>query len=461
MNNNFYQKYKNVYFIGIGGISMSGLAEILKSKSLNVSGSDIKTSDITNKLESLGIKVNIGHSSNNITEELDLVIYTAAVKKDNPELLKAKKLNITTIDRAELLGYIMSEYQKSIAISGTHGKTTTTSMISEILLSANMNPTISVGGILPSIKGNTKIGNSEYFVAEACEYFDSFLKFTPFIGVILNIEEDHLDYFKNFENIKISFQKFAQKIKKEGNLVINNDIDNVNQITNNLNCSFITYSVKNKNANWFADNIVNHNDGKNSFDIYYNNKKLGNIILNIPGEHNISNALAACASTYSLGINFQNISNGLKNYYGTNRRFQKKGIYKGITIIDDYAHHPTEIKATLSAAQNIKHNKLWCIFQPHTYTRTYNLFNEFVNSFDFADNIIISDIYAARERDNGKVSAENLAKKIKEKGKNAIYIKELNDIKEYISKNCKKDDLLITMGAGDVYKIGEKLIQEN
>lgn len=458
MKSGFSEKYKNVYFIGIGGISMSGLAEILKSRGVNVAGTDMKVSDTTKHLESIGVKINIGHKKENITNEFNLVVYTAAVKQDNPELIAAKELNIDIMDRAELLGHIMAEYENSIAVAGTHGKTTTTSMVSEILLCANTDPTISVGGILPSIGGNTKVGTSKYFVAEACEYFDSFLKFNPLVGIILNIEADHLDYFKTFENVRKSFHKFAQRIPENGMLIINGEIENTKFITDSINCPFEIYSTKDKNADWYAGNIIHHSDGKNSFDVYYKGKDIGQINLNIPGEHNISNALAACAASYCLGIPFEKIALGLSNYGGTNRRFQRKGTYKGALVIDDYAHHPTEIKATLSAARNVKHNRLWCIFQPHTYTRTYNLFDEFVNAFDEADKIIIADIYAAREKDTGLVSSKDLAEKIKEKGKDVTYIGKLDDIIKFVSENSEENDLLITMGAGDIYTVGEKLV---
>ena len=458
MIDGFSIKYKNVYFIGIGGISMSGLAEILKSRGVNVAGTDMKISDTTKHLENLGVKVNIGHSKENITKDFDLVVYTAAVKEDNPELLKAKELSIDIMDRAELLGHIMADYENSVAVSGTHGKTTTTSMVSEILLCSDTDPTISVGGILPSIGGNTKVGSSKYFVAEACEYFDSFLKFNPLVGIILNIEADHLDYFKTFENVKKSFHKFAMRIPKNGTLIVNDEIEDVDILTKDLNCKFETYSTKNSSANWFAKNIIHHENGKNTFTICHNGEDLGEVTLNIPGEHNISNALGACGATFSLGVPFEKIAQGLMNYGGTNRRFQRKGMFDGVTVIDDYAHHPTEIKATLTAGNNVKHNRLWCVFQPHTYTRTYNLFDEFTEAFDDADKIIIADIYAAREKDTGLVNSKALADKIKEKGKDVTYIGSLDDIVKYLKKECKEGDLLITMGAGDVNTVGERLV---
>lgn len=459
MNKNLEHFYKKIYFIGIGGISMSGLAEILKNRGVFVCGSDMKHSDTTDHLVSLGIPVFIGHKKENISDDIDLVIYTAAVKEDNPELLAAKEKKIKIIDRAELLGKIMAGYEKSIAVAGTHGKTTTTSMVSEILLHANADPTISVGGILPSIGGNTKIGNSNYFVAEACEYFDSFLKFNPFIGIILNMEADHLDYFKDFSHIQNSFHSFAHKIPKEGTLIIHSKIKDLDKIIKDLDCNVLTIGLKNDTADWKAENIIHEENGKNSFDAVYQGESKGRIHLHIPGEHNITNALCACAAAFTLGIDMQYIIEGLDNYKGTARRFQYKGTKNGFTVIDDYAHHPTEIKATLEAASKVKHHHIWCVFQPHTYSRTYNFLNEFGDAFQNADTIILTDIYAAREKDTGLIHSKDLLEKIKSHGKNVIYIKEFDSIKQYILDHCQKDDLIITMGAGDVYLIGESILK--
>lgn len=459
MNETLEILYKKIYFIGIGGISMSGLAEILKNKGTAILGSDMKHSDITDHLVSLGIPVFIGHKKENITDDIDLVIYTAAVKQDNPELLAAKEKNIKIIDRAELLGNIMADYKKSVAVAGTHGKTTTTSMISEILLHANADPTISVGGMLPSIGGNTKIGNSEYFVAEACEYFDSFLKFNPFIGIILNIEADHLDYFKDFSHIQASFHAFAQRIPKKGTLIVHSKIKDLNKFTQDLNCNVCTVGLENDIADWAAENIVHEENGKNSFDAVFGGENKGRIHLHIPGEHNITNALCACAAAFTLGIEMTKIIEGLDNYKGTARRFQYKGTKNGFTVIDDYAHHPTEIKATLDAASKVKHHHIWCIFQPHTYSRTHAFLDEFGDAFENADTILLTDIYAAREKDTGLIHSKELAEKIKSHKKNVIYIKDFDCIKQYVLEHCQKDDLVITMGAGDVYLIGEQILE--
>ena len=452
------QTKEHIYFIGIGGISMSGLAEILASRGHQVSGTDVKETAVTKHLQSLGIHINFGHRAENITDDITLVVYTAAIHDDNPELRAAHEKGIRIMDRAHLLGQIMDEYHDSVAVSGTHGKTTTTSMVSEILLAAEKDPTITVGGILPTIGSNLRIGNSPYFVAEACEYFDSFLQFNPFIAIILNVESDHLDYFKTLENIRRSFHAFAQRVPDNGLLVISEKIDNVEELTDGLTCHVETFGLSEK-ANWRAENIVHEADGRNSFDVYHNGEFFTTIHLHIPGEHNITNALAAIGASAFLGAAPEDCVKGLHHYTGTERRFQLKGKKDGITVIDDYAHHPTEIKAALAAAQNVQHNTTWCVFQPHTFSRTRFLFDEFGEAFGDADEIIIADIFAARETDDGTVSAAQLAERIAQTGKSARYVGDFAAIEAYLREHCKSGDLLMTVGAGDVYKIGENFLK--
>ena len=437
---------------------MSGLAEILASRGHQVSGTDVKETAVTKHLQSLGIHINFGHRAENITDDITLVVYTAAIHDDNPELRAAHEKGIRIMDRAHLLGQIMDEYHDSVAVSGTHGKTTTTSMVSEILLAAEKDPTITVGGILPTIGSNLRIGNSPYFVAEACEYFDSFLQFNPFIAIILNVESDHLDYFKTLENIRRSFHAFAQRVPDKGLLAISEKIDNVEELTDGLTCHVETFGLSEK-ANWRAENIVHEADGRNSFDVYHNGAFFTTIHLHIPGEHNITNALAAIGASAFLGAAPEDCVKGLHHYTGTERRFQLKGKKDGITVIDDYAHHPTEIKAALAAAQNVQHNTTWCVFQPHTFSRTRFLFDEFGEAFGDADEIIIADIFAARETDDGTVSAAQLADRIAQTGKSARYVGDFAAIEAYLHEHCKSGDLLMTVGAGDVYKIGENFLK--
>lgn len=455
----FLNMYKNIYFVGIGGVSMSGLAEILLDRGYKISGTDVGISDTVKHLSDLGIKINIGHKYENITGDIDLVVYTAAVKDDNEELIAARDLGIKTIKRSELLGHIMNGFQKSVAVAGTHGKTTTSSMVSEILINADFDPTVTIGGNLKSIGGNIQIGKSDYFVAEACEYCDSFLNFNPYIGIILNVDCDHLDYFKTFDNIKASFNKFAKRIHENGYLFIDKDCKSIDVVTKDLNCHIVTFSITDDSADYYAKNIVLHDCGKASFDIYFRGEMLSHVDLDIPGKHNVLNATAAFAVCYTLGASVQKIVEALGNYEGADRRFQYKGVYKTSKVIDDYAHHPTEVAATLRAAQELNRNKLWCIFQPHTYSRTKNLLSEFSEAFYGVDKVILADIYAAREKDLGEINSKILADEINKKSNNAIYIGDFKKIEEYIRENCSDNDVIITMGAGNVYTIGEDLIK--
>ncbi len=449
---------KKVHFVGIGGSSMSGLAEILLSQHYDISGSDIKASNSTIKLENLGAKISVPHNEKNVIGA-DLLIYTVAVKETNPELIKAKELGIPIMDRAALLGQIMKKYPKSVAISGTHGKTTTTSMVTMIMLEARLNPTVHIGGELESIGGNTKIGGNNYFITEACEYYESFLKFFPYMAVILNIELDHVDYFKNIEHIKDTFYKFASLVPRDGYVVACVDDINTKELIKKLDCNIITYGIESEIADWKATDIVYDNLGCASFTLLKDNEKLAEIRLSVPGSHNVSNSLAAISACYQLGCSIDSIKKGLLDFGGTHRRFETKGIENDIRVIDDYAHHPTEVKATLKAAKNCGHSKIWCVFQPHTYTRTKSLLNDFANSFKDADTVIISDIYSAREVDTGEIHASKLADIIKLKGENAIYINGFDSIVEHLEKNASPGDLIITMGAGDIYKVGEMFLK--
>ncbi|MCI1958952.1 MAG: UDP-N-acetylmuramate--L-alanine ligase [Clostridia bacterium] len=453
-----FNKYKNIYFIGIGGVSMSGLAEILYIKGLNVSGSDMKESDATKKLVSSGITVHIGHSAKNITDDINLVVYTAAIKSSNPEIIAAKEKGILTVERAVLLGNIMDWYEKSIAVAGTHGKTTTSSMIAEIMIAAKKDPTITIGGNLSTIGGNIKIGKSEYFVAEACEYHDSFLKFYPFTAVILNVEAEHLDYFKDITNIRTSFHKFALNVPECGYVIIKSTDPGKSTITANLKCNVITFGMDGSNSMWYPLNISMDDSGRASFDACFCGIPKLHVNLKVPGKHNILNALAACAAATTVGVSPEKIAEGLENYTGVDRRFQYKGTFNGITVVDDYAHHPTEVRATLAAAKNVKHNTIWCLFQPHTYSRAKTLLADFGKAFKDADKVLLADIYAAREKDTGIISSKDVAEEIRKNGTDALYLGDFESIKQYVLDNAKPGDLVITMGAGDIYKVGDMLL---
>lgn len=455
-----FNKPIHVHFMGIGGISMSGFAELLHTMGFTVTGSDSKESKITQHLESLGISIVYEQAASNITKDIDLVVYTAAIHPDNEEYAACAAAGIPMIDRAEMVGQVMNNYSSAIAVSGTHGKTTTTSMISHIMLAANLDPTISVGGILKAIDGNIRIGKSEYFITEACEYTNSFLKFNPTIGIILNIEAEHLDFFKDLDDIRSSFHQFGNRIPETGAVIINRSIDNYKEIVDGLSCRVLTYSIDNPDCNFYADNISYDDSGIGSFDLVVNSKKADHIQLSVIGAHNISNALAAIATAYELHVSLEAIKEGLKGFLGTDRRFQYKGTVRGITIIDDYAHHPTEIEATLSSVKNISCNTTWCVFQPHTYTRTKAFLKDFAKALSLADKIILADIYAAREVDTGEISSEDLKKELEVLGKEAYYFPSFDEIETFLLKNCMNGDLLITMGAGDIVSVGESLLKK-
>ena len=455
-----FKKPIHIHFIGIGGISMSGLAEILIEEGFTVSGSDSKESPLTDKLASEGALIHYGQKAENITDDIQCVVYIAAINKSNPELAEAEARGIPMLSRAELLGQLMKNYDTPIAVSGTHGKTTTTSMLSHILLAGDMDPTISVGGILKAIGGNIRVGASETFLTEACEYTNSFLHFFPKIGVILNIEEDHMDFFKDIDDIRHSFRKFAELLPSDGTLVINGDIDNCEEIYKGLNCRVITYGSS-KDCDYSATDITYDELGHVSFELVRGGESAGHIALAVTGAHNASNALASIAVAELLGISMDVIRKGLLSFSGTDRRFEYKGEFNGVTVIDDYAHHPTEIKATLKAAQHYPHKKLWCVFQPHTYSRTKAFFQEFAEALSHVDHLILADIYAARETDTLGMSSAALAEETAKLGTDTHYFPSFEEIEAFLKENCAPGDVVITMGAGDVVNIGEDLLRTN
>ena len=448
----------HIYFVGIGGISMSGLAEILHHAGFTVSGSDWKQSPITQGLEAKGIRVSYGEDASHVTDDIDVAVLTSAVGEGNLEFIAIKEKNIPYMYRADLLGQIMLNYQTSIAISGTHGKTTTTSMVSQVLLEADTDPTLSVGGILKAIGGNLRIGGPEIFVTEACVYTNSFLSFFPKIGIILNIEEDHLDFFKDLADIRSSFRKFAQLIPADGALIINGDIPNWQEIAADLPCKVVTFGF---------DASCDYHPEEISYDALacaaftaVTPDGTHPIKLSVPGSHNITNALATLALADLLSLDRALSAAGLLHFTGTDRRFEYKGQVNGITIIDDYAHHPTEITATLTAAQNYPHRNLWVVFQPHTYTRTQAFLKEFAQALSLADKVVLADIYAAREINTIGISSQAIVDELQKLGKESYYLPTFEEIEKFLQKNCINDDLLITMGAGDVHKIGENLLQK-
>ena len=462
MDGNFMYKINfkhplHIHFIGIGGISMSGLAEILLKEHFIISGSDSRESALTRKLADLGAIIFYGQAAENIPGDTQLVVYTAAVQPDNPELMEAGRRKLPTLTRAELLGQIMDNYSRSIGVSGTHGKTTTTSMITHILLEADMDPTVSVGGILKSIDGNIRVGNSEVFLTEACEYTNSFHHFTPRYALILNIEEDHMDFFKDLNEIRSSFATFAAKVPPEGTVILNGEIEHHEEITRGLPSRIVTYGLTPSNE-YYATDVRFHAQGYASFSFMHENHCLGTIELHVPGMHNVSNAVASAALAIEMGVPFEDIAKALAGFGGTARRFEYKGQLHGITIIDDYAHHPTEISATLEAARKCSHERLVCVFQPHTYTRTRAFLTDFAKALSAADLVILADIYAAREKNTIGISSLDLLQELEKQGTECYYFPSFDEIENFLLKKCMNGDLLITMGAGDILQVGEHLL---
>ncbi len=455
----------HIHFIGIGGISMSGLAELLHARGFTISGSDRSRSELTARLEAQGITVFYGQRAGNITDDIDLAVYTAAVHADNPEYAACIERNLPIMDRAELLGQISRTFPVSIGVSGTHGKTTTTSMIAMMLVEAGLDPTISLGGMLPAIGGNLRIGASDNFLFEACEYTNSFLKFHPTDAIILNIDADHLDFFKDIDDIRHSFRQFAERLPENGHLIINGEIPNLPEFLKGLSCTVDTYGVlsedlppENSPYRFAAANLASDDYGRVSYDLYLDGSFADRIQLSVLGVHNVSNSLAAIAEGYLRGIDLSHIKTALLAFTGTGRRFEHKGVIGGVTIIDDYAHHPTEIAATLTSAQAYPHKTLWCVFQPHTYTRTKLLREDFVTALAHADKIVLADIYAAREAKDPEISSEILCEDLKKMGREAFYFPSFDEIENFLLNNCVNGDLLITMGAGDIVKVGESLL---
>ena len=447
----------HIYFVGIGGISMSGLAQILLEKGFTVSGSDKQCCALTKSLAEKGIRIYYGQRESNITPDIDCAVFTSAIHPDNPEYIAVKKLKIPSLSRAELLGQIMKNYDMPIAVSGTHGKTSTTSMISNILLHADLDPTLSIGGILQSIGGNIRIGHSEYFVTEACEYTNSFLDLFPKIGIILNIEEDHMDFFKDLTDIRDSFKRFAALLPADGVLIINSDIPGYEEITEGLACKVVTFGST-ADSDYFPKDISFDDLGHPSYTLHSPLGEISRVSLSVPGEHNVYNSLAAAALGDCFLIPVQIIAEALSAFRGTDRRFEYKGSIGGVTIIDDYAHHPTEITATLQAAAHCPHNHLWCVFQPHTYSRTKAFLKNFAKALSLADKVVLADIYASRETDTLGISSADLKKELLDLGCECYYFGSFEEIENFLLKNCINGDLLITMGAGDVLKIGETLL---
>jgi len=441
-------KDKNVHFIGIGGISMSSLALILKDLGNIVSGSDINNNENVKKLQNCEISVSIGHKKGNISKKIDIIVYTSAISEDNVELKKAKELNIKLLKRSELLGFIMKNFYKSIAVSGTHGKTTTSSILSHIFLKMNLSPTLSLGGNIDIIAGNTYLGKSDYFITEACEYKNNFLNFNPYASIILNIDADHLDFFKDLDDIKKSFTRFSDNTS---NILVVNAKDKL--LFNHKN--MYTFGIS--DADFIAKDIYYYNSTCH-FKMFFKDEFICDVSTPLLGEFNVLNTLSALSLCCVLGIDIDLASNTLKTFKNAKRRLEYKGVYKNAPVYDDYAHHPTEISKTLATLKTVFKKRLTCVFQPHTFSRTKELLNEFSTSFDDADTIIITKIYGAREKFTDEISSEMLVDLIKKRNKNVLYMESFDDIVNYLKTLTSNENLVVTMGATDIYKAGESII---
>lgn len=446
------KKVKKIHFIGIGGAGMCPIAEILLSLGYEITGSDNNDTETFRRIEKEGAKVFLGQVKENISDDTELVIYTNAILKGNEELEYAKA-NFPCFERADVLGAISRIFSNCIGVCGTHGKTTTSSMLTQILLAAGLDPSAVIGGKLPVINAYGRYGKSQNFVCESCEFNNTFLKMNPDIAVILNIDEDHLDFFGNLDNIKKSFREFSEKTTKT--IIYNGDDENTVDTLKGIEGKKLISIGRNDNNEWVAKNVVVPGGFKSSYDVYHNGEFVTKVELSVPGEHNILNSLCAFVSAYESGAEVEKICEGLKAFGGAGRRFELIGEYKGITIADDYAHHPAEIKVTLEAAMKMGYKRVWAVHQPFTFTRTSLLLDDFAEVLQIADKCIISAIMGSREVNTIGIKASDLSDKVP----NSIQLDTFDEITDYLVENAQEGDLIITLGCGDVYKISRMLVE--
>lgn len=442
-----------LHFVGIGGSGMFPIVQILKSKGYEISGSDNNESDTLALEREMGLNVTVGHSAENI-KDVDMLVYSAAINMKNPELVAAKEMKIPIVKRADILGFITRQYENCICVSGTHGKTTTTAMLTQILIDSGLDPTAVIGGKLPLIGGNGRAGNSDIMTCEACEFKDTFLKLWPDISIILNIDEDHLDYFKTLDNIIASFRKFAEKTTK--NLIVNGDDQNSLKAVVGLNKKkkLTTFGFGKAN-DYYPDKITRISQTKSSFVLMNGHKKIAKLEINVPGRHNILNAVAACVAALEVGVTPAQLIKALPGFTGAGRRFEVLGVKNGVTIVDDYAHHPAEIKTTLEVANKMGYNKVWAVFQPFTYSRTAILLQDFADALGVADRVVMSEIMGGREENTYNIYTKDLAELIP----GSVWFEGFGEIAEYVMANAESGDLVITLGCGDVYKCAKMMLK--
>ena len=443
---------KTIHFIGIGGSGMCPLAEILHSKGYTLQGSDNNESSIVDRIRKMGIKVMMGQRAENI-EGAEMVVYSAAISKENPELKAALESGIPTFQRAELLGEVSRQFTNCIGICGTHGKTTVTSLTVQTMIEAGLDPSAVIGGKLPLTNSYGRVGQTETIVMESCEYQDTFLKMSPDVAVILNIDEDHLEYFKTMENLILSFTKFADSATKA--IIFNGDDENTLKAIKDIKGKEMISFGFQSNNDYYAANIEEYKGAFTKFDVMYKGEKLGSVELSIPGIHNVLNALAAIASVIYSGAKFEDCIKGLQEFKGAGRRFEDLGTYNGIDFIDDYAHHPAELKVTLEAAMKMGYNTVWAVFQPFTYSRTAMHFDEFVDVLKIPDRCVMTEIMGSREVNTYDIYTSQLAEKIP----NSVWFNTQEEVADYVVKNAKKGDLVLTMGCGDIYKSAFMMIE--
>ncbi len=451
----FFKPGTRVHLAGIGGVSMCPLAEVLAGMGLQVQGSDMNESDTVRQLRAQGIPVAVGHSAENL-KDCALVIRTAAIHDDNPEIAGAIARGIPVYERAQAWGAIMQHYQNAVCISGTHGKTTTTSMATHIFMAAQADPTVMIGGTLPLLHSGYRVGRGDTIILESCEYCNSFLNFFPTVAVILNVEADHLDFFKDLADIEHSFHAFADLVPQRGYIISNADDPGAREAVKGLSHPVFTFGIADPDADCTAHNVAFH-DGCPTFDVVIRGETYVHVELHIAGRHNILNSLAAASAAYVLGIPGSAVEEGLATFHGAGRRFERKGTFHGADVFDDYAHHPAELHALLTTAQSMGYERVICAFQPHTYTRTKALFDDFVRELQLPDVTILAEIYAAREKNDIGISSQDLAAKIP----GAVYCSTLDQVADQLAELARPGDLILTVGAGDIFRAGEKLLERN
>lgn len=449
--NSILKDKQHIHFIGIGGSGMYPLAQILHHEGYYITGSDNNETDTLAAVRKMGIPVAVGQCAKNI-EGADLIVHTAAIMSDNPELIAAKASGVPVLERCELLGIITRRYQRAICISGTHGKTTTSSILTQILMEAAVDPTAVIGGKLPIIGGSGRAGNSDIMVCESCEYVDTFLHLDPNIAVILNIDRDHMEYFKTLERLITSFRKFAGMATRS--IIVNGDDKNTMQAVEGLPQPTITFGWSEKN-DYYPANIGRVGDSLCSYDLIHRGEKLCEVRLYVPGKHNILNSMAAAISAIEVGVTPEQVSKGIADFRGAGRRFEILGNCNGATVADDYAHHPAELKVTLEAAKELGYHNIWAVFQPFTYSRTAMLLDDFAEVLQIADKVVMTEIMGSREKNTYNIYTKDLAQKIPE----SVWFPTFEEVVTYLRQNVQNGDLILTLGCGDVYKIAKILVE--